>query len=238
MSTSSGKINRIAAASLASLLAATPCAFAQEAAEEKKPRERVSAEVDRRAKHLYDKAIELMEYKQHERGLAMLNTVVRDNQGTLLAHMAHMAMGKHYLDQRKTKEALNHFMLLTRLLAPEPGEKQSDEVIALYHEALYQAGFSQYQAGQYAAGFPLFRRLTEVAARTKWANMAYFYIGMSHYQLKNWNKAIDSLSLVGTEVEEVPMIWAGSKLVSVSTPKSWMPMCPSCASSTCLSRPR
>ena len=32
--------------------------------------------------------------------------------------------------------------------------------------------------------------------------MAYFYIGMSHYNLKNWNKAIDSLSLVGTEVEE------------------------------------
>ena len=32
--------------------------------------------------------------------------------------------------------------------------------------------------------------------------MAYFYIGMSHYNLKNWNKAIDSLSLVGTEVSE------------------------------------
>ena len=31
--------------------------------------------------------------------------------------------------------------------------------------------------------------------------MAYFYIGMSHYQLKNWSKAIDSLSLVGTEVD-------------------------------------
>ena len=30
--------------------------------------------------------------------------------------------------------------------------------------------------------------------------MAYFYIGMSHYKLENWNKAIDSLSLVGTEV--------------------------------------
>ena len=32
--------------------------------------------------------------------------------------------------------------------------------------------------------------------------MAYFYIGMSHYNLKNWNKAIDSLSLVGTEVSD------------------------------------
>ena len=51
-------------------------------------------------------------------------------------------------------------------------------------------------------GEPVVGRLTEVAGRTKWANMAYFYIGMSHYNLKNWNKAIDSLSLVGTEVEK------------------------------------
>lgn len=168
----------------------------------KAPRERAGEGIDRRAKHLFDKAIELMEYKQYERGLAMLNTVVRDNQGQLLAHMAHMEMGRHYLEQRQTKEALGHFMLLTRVLVPEPGEKQTEEETALYHEALFQAGFSHYQGGQYSACFPLFRRLTEVAARTKWANMAYFYIGMSHYQLKNWNKAIDSLSLVGTEVEE------------------------------------
>ena len=55
-------------------------------------RSRISGDIDREAKHLYDKAIELMEYKQYERGLAMLNTVVRDNQGGLLSHMAHMAM--------------------------------------------------------------------------------------------------------------------------------------------------
>jgi len=111
-------------------------------------------------------------------------------------------MGKHFLGQHKNKEALNHFMLLTRLLTPVPGEKQSPEETAMYHEALFQAGFAQYQAGQYAAAFPLFRRLTEVAGRTKWANMAYFHIGMSHYNLKNWNKAIDALSLVGTEVDD------------------------------------
>lgn len=176
--------------------------MAQEAEAPAEPRARVSAEIDREAKHLYDKAVELMEYKQYERGLAMLNTVVRDNQGNLLAHMAHMAMGRHFLEQRDTKEALGHFMLLARLLAPVPGEKQSPEVEELYHESLFQAGFSHYQSGQYPACFPLFRQLTEVAGRTKWANMAYFYIGMSHYNLKNWNKAIDSLSLVGTEVEE------------------------------------
>ena len=174
---------------------------AQEDAEASAARPATPAEVDREARHLYDKAIELMEYKQYERGLAMLNTVVRDNQGGLLSHMAHMAMGKHFLDQRKPQEALGHFMLLTRLLAPTADEKQPPEQEALYHEALFQAGLCHYQAGQYAACFPLFRRLTEVAGRTKWADMAYFYIGMSHYNLKNWNKAIDALSLVGTEAD-------------------------------------
>ncbi len=167
-----------------------------------KPRSRVAGDVDRRAKHLYDKAMELMEYKQYERGLTMLNTVVRDNQGTTLAHMAHMSMGKHFLGLHKNEEALTHFLLLTRLLAPEPGQKQAETEVELYHEALFQAGLSQYQAGQYSACFPLFRRLTEVAGKTNWANQAYYYIGMSHYNLKNWNKAIDSLSLVGTEVED------------------------------------
>lgn len=156
----------------------------------------------RQAKMLFDKALELMEYKQFERGLAMLNTIVRDNQGGILAHKANMVMGKHYLDQNKPKEALSHFLLLTRVLTPVLGETQPQELQELYHESLFQAGLSQYQAGQYNAAFPLLRQLTEVAGKSKWANMAYYYIGMSHYNLKNWNKAIDSLSLVGTEVEE------------------------------------
>lgn len=186
---------------LASFLAAGTTS-AQEAAEAPATaRPRAATDVDPQARQLYEKAVELMEYKQYERGLAMLNTVVRDYQGTIMAHKAHMAMGKHHLEQRATSEALSHFMLLTRVLAPVPGEKQQEEMQELYHESLFQAGFAQYQAGQYSAGFPLFRRLTEVAGKTKWANQAYFYIGMSHYRMGNWNKAIDSLSLVGTEVE-------------------------------------
>ncbi len=162
----------------------------------------LSADVDRQARHLYEQAIQLMEYRQYDRGLAMLNTVVRDNQGSILAHRANMAMGRHYLDQRQPTEALNYFLLLTRLLAPGPGEAQSEELTELYHEALFQAGYTQYVAGQFNAAFPLFRRLTEVAGKSRWANMAYFYIGMSHYNLKNWSMAIEALSLVGTEIED------------------------------------
>ncbi len=166
------------------------------------PKRRAALEVDRRAKHLYDKAIELMEYKQYERGLAMLDTVIRDNQGNILGYRAHMAIGRHFQDQRKVKEALSHFLLLSRLLAPLQGETQTTEEAELYRESLFQAGFSYYQSGQYTSAFPMFRRLTEVAGKSKWANMAYYYIGMSHYNLRRWNKAIDALSLVGTEIED------------------------------------
>ena len=191
-------------ASVTLALAATllPIIHAQDEAAPAPARPRAAADLDPQAKHLFDKAMELMDYKQHERGLAMLNSIVRDNQGNILAHRAHMAMGKHFLEQRATADALNHFMLLTRVLAPVPGEEQSEDEVALYQESLFQSGLTQYTAGQYAAAFPMFRRLTEVAGKTTWANQAYFYIGMSHYHMGNWNKAIDSLSLVGTEVAD------------------------------------
>ncbi|MBI1337210.1 MAG: tetratricopeptide repeat protein [Phycisphaera sp.] len=180
-----------------------PLAHAQdESGGEDAPRERVALEVDRQAKQLYDKAIELMQYKQYERGLAMLDTVIRDNQGNILGYRAHMAEGRHFLEQHKYEDALSHFLLLTRLLTPAPGQTQTPEEVELYHESIFNAGLSYYQSGQFAAAFPMFRRLTEVAQKSDWANKAYFYIGMSHYQLKNWNKAIDALSLVGTEVQD------------------------------------
>ncbi|MBT3568268.1 MAG: tetratricopeptide repeat protein [Opitutae bacterium] len=175
---------------------------AQEA-KEPRGRSRASGGLDRQAKHLFDKALELMEYKQFERGIDMLNTVIRDYQGSVLSYRAHMALGKHYQDKNKFKDSLNHFILLTRLLAPVAGEKQEEEMKELYHESLFQSGFSNFKSGQYGACFSYFRRLTEVAGKTKWANQAYYYIGMSHYNLKNWNKAISALELVGTEIEEV-----------------------------------
>jgi outer membrane protein assembly factor BamD (BamD/ComL family) len=159
-----------------------------------------SLNVNLRAKQLYDKAVELMEYKEYERGISMLETVIRDNQGNILGYRSHMVIGKHWLSKNKTKEAQSHFNLLTRILKPKPGEKKrNEELVTLYRESLFQSGICAYRGGKYTAAFPMFRQLAKVAAKTEWANKAYYYIGMSHYQLKSWNKAIEALSLVGTE---------------------------------------
>jgi predicted Zn-dependent protease len=104
---------------------AAPTPKAAEASDEKKSdRARLSADVDRQAKLLFEKAMELMEYKQYERGLAMLNSIVRDNQGNILAHRANMAMGKHIISsQNKPKEALNYFMLSDARTGPGSGRE-------------------------------------------------------------------------------------------------------------------
>lgn len=136
------------------------------AQEEETPsrRPRAEAGVDPQARQLFDKGVELLEYKQHERGLAMLNTVVRDYQGTIMAHKAHMAMGKHHLEQRATAEALSHFMLLTRVLAPVPGETKSDALKGLYMSHCFRQGFpsirlaSMRPAFLCSAGSPKWRR--------------------------------------------------------------------------------
>lgn len=184
------------------MCALVPGAAVAQDAETATAEQREAMEAQGRAKHLFDKAMELMEYKQYDRGLAMLDTVIRDNPSNILGYRAHMAIGKHHIAQHKTEDALSHFLLLSRLLTPQPGQTQSDEVVELYRESLFQSGFAYYQSGQYTAAFPMFRRLLEVAGKSDWANKAYYYIGMSHYNLKNWNKAIDALSLVGTEIED------------------------------------
>jgi TolA-binding protein len=161
-----------------------------------------SEALDAQATQLFGKAMELMAYKEYERGLSMLNTVVRDNQGTMLAHRANMAIGKHFLAQGKPDLAFSHFILLTRVLAPAPGETPTEEETELYREALFQAGFAKCEAGRYMEAFPLFRRLIDAAGQSKWADKAYFHIGKSHYNMKNWSKMIDALSMVGTVLEE------------------------------------
>lgn len=173
------------------------------AAQEKPvPQNTLFEDAERKAKQLYAEAMQMMDYKQYERGLDMLNKVVRDNQGTILSYRAHMAMGKHFADQGKPTDALRHFILLTRVLAPKPGEELPEEELDLFCESLYRAALAQSRTNGYSAAFPLLRRLLKSSGKKKWTDLAYFHIGEGHYHLENWNKMIDVLSMVGTTADD------------------------------------
>ena len=95
------------AATALSLLSASFGALAQD--DDKSTDRRAALNVDRRAKHLFDKAIELMEYKQYDRGLTMLDTVIRDNEENILAYQAHMAKGRHFSRAAKIQGSTQSF---------------------------------------------------------------------------------------------------------------------------------
>jgi len=60
---------------------------------------------------------------------------------------------------------------------------------------------AHFQLRQYSSAFSALRRITSDYPDTVWANKAYYYIGMSHFAQSHWDKAVKSLSLVGTFVD-------------------------------------
>ena len=97
-------------------------------------------------------------------------------------------------------EAIGYLRNLKSL--EQPGKELEKEDRDLFLESLYLQGMAYFQTRQYAQAFPLLRRITTDFPNTIWANQSYYYIGMCHFAQGNWNKAIESLGLVGTFVDE------------------------------------
>ncbi|MDP7249015.1 MAG: tetratricopeptide repeat protein [Planctomycetota bacterium] len=154
---------------------------------------------DFEANRLLKKAKDFLSLREHERGEKMLLTIIEQYPQSFVRFKAWLALGKHYLDTHKQEEAVRAFAHLKQLKKTE--KKLRGDELELYLEGLYLTGVALYQTRQYNATFPILRQITRTYPNTIWANQAYYYIGMCHFMQKNWNKAIESLSLVGTFVD-------------------------------------
>ena len=178
-------------------LAAVPAAAGQRAP--KATAAAAAAEEEFAARRLLKTARDLLLAKDTERGIKMLETVIDQHPKSFARFEAYLDLGRHYLDARdypKGVAALHHLNGLVR----ENGEL-TGRALEVHIEGLYLTGTAQYQMRQYAAAFPILRRITNSYPNTVWANQAYYYIGMCHFMQGNWSKAIKSLSLVGTFVD-------------------------------------
>ncbi len=156
-------------------------------------------ESEREAIRLLRRGEELLELRERERGVRVLESVAEQYPTSRARFDAYLALGRHYLDTRDQSKAI-HYLGLIRALETEEGMLTGADRDT-YLEALYLLGVAQFQVGQYGAAFPVLRRITTLYPNTLWANQAYYYIGMSHFAQQNWSKAIENLSLVGTFVD-------------------------------------
>lgn len=182
----------------AGLLAPSLTAPAFAAREAKGDRGQLSEE-DFAARQLLQRATDLLLVGESERGVKMLQTVVDQYPDSPIRFEAYLALGKHMVETNNFPQAI---IYLSRLRDMEDPEKPlNGDQLDMFLEALYLTGVAHFQSKQYGAAFPILRKITADYPNTDWANQAYFYIGMCHFAQGNWNKAIESLGLVGTFID-------------------------------------
>lgn len=134
-----------------------------------------------------------------ERGVKMLETIVAQYPETDTRFAAHLRLARYFLEQAQFPKAEAQLKSM-RLL--ERRENLAGDLLDQYIESLYLTGVMYYQQQNYTAAFPALRKITSDYPHTVWANQAYYYIGMSHFMQRNWERAIQNLNLVGTFIDE------------------------------------
>ena len=172
-----------------------------------------AGEGDFEASRLLDKANELLTAGESERAVKMIETVIEQYPSSHARFAAYLALGRYYVGIRDHLKAVNYLANLKQLENAAGDVEPADR--EMYLEGLYLMGTSYFQARNYAAAFPILRKITTNYANTVWANQAYYYIGMCHFVQQNWSKAIEALNLVGTFVDtssgETDLVEAGRR---------------------------
>lgn len=151
------------------------------------------------AHRLFKKGEELLENKEYDRAINLLETLIEQYPQSPKCLQAHLILGKHYIGKEEHPKGLAHLRPLTALKKPDT--KLDGDELEIYLEAMYQSGFSHFKTGQYPLAFPFFRAITNEYQNTIWGNQSYYYIGMCHFHQSNWNNAVQALGLVGTFVD-------------------------------------
>jgi tetratricopeptide (TPR) repeat protein len=166
------------------------------------------------ASRLISRAEELLGVGEYESGVRMLENVIEQNSESPLKYRAMLIIGRHYVNTQKYPDAVK---ILKQVLALGRGEKFPEgEELEWYLEGQYLTGVAYFNMRQYDSCFNTMRILTKNFPNTVWANQAYYYIGMCHFAQQRWNKAIESLSMVGVGIDSnsaaVDLIEAGKRL--------------------------
>ncbi len=151
------------------------------------------------ARRLVNRAEELIEAGERERGVRMLRSVLDQFPESRARFGAYLGLGRALLDQGDFGTAIGYLRNVQNLRRDD--EELSADDLDMVLESLYLTGTAHYRMGAYNSVFPVLRRITERHPNTVWANQAFYYIGMAHFAQSNWQQAIDALEMVGTSID-------------------------------------
>lgn len=183
------------------LLAAPVSLFSPVAAQEAKPDAKAETDAggpaargsiveDRAAKKLIEAGDARLEADEASKAIEIWKSVIERYPKSRLRFDAHMRLGNYYLDRdRSYDRARTHF----EQVAVE--ENRDDDQRA---SATLKMGICSYHARNYGKCFQVMRDVIEKFPVSAEVNEAYYYIGLGHFQLAHYSRAIAALERVGT----------------------------------------
>ena len=107
---------------------------------------------------------------------------------------AHIRLGNHFLERER---AYDKARVQFGEVASEENRDQDQRA-----EATLKMGMCFYEARNFGKCFSVMRDVIEHFPVSKQVNQAYYYIGLGHFQLGHYSRAIDALEKVGTSMGE------------------------------------
>lgn len=163
---------------------------------------------DRAARKLVEAGDARIEAEEYTKAVEIWQSVIERYPRSRVRFDAHMKLGNYLLERdRAYDRARTHFEAVAVELNSDEEQRAA---------ATLKMGICFYEARNFGKSFKVMRDVIEKFPVSPHVNEAYYYIGLGHFQLGHYSRAIEALEKVGTalSVEEgkVEKVEAGKRL--------------------------
>ncbi len=181
---------------------------AQEPAGGDKQPARGSLVEDRAARKLLEAGDARYDADEYAKAVEVWQSVIERYPRGRVRFDAHMRLGNYLLDRERAYDrARSHFEAVS-------AEENKDETQRA--QATLKMGVCFYEARNYGKCFKVMRDVIEKFPTSPEVNQAYYYIGLGHFQLGHYSRAISALEKVGTalvtDLGKLDKVEAGKRL--------------------------
>lgn len=184
------RLSLLAALGSSSLLGSGSFAQAPAAPAEGETAVRGSIVEDRLAKKLIEAGDARIDADEGSKAVEIWKSVIERYPRSKHRFEAHLRLGNYFLDKERAYErARPHF----EAVADEDNRDEEQRA-----EATLKTGVCFYHNRNYGKSFQIMRDVIEKFPVSPQVNEAYYYIGLGHFQLGHYSRAIQALEKVGT----------------------------------------
>ena len=149
---------------------------------------------DRAARKLVEAGDARLEADESSKAVEIWQSVIERYPTSRVRFEAHIRLGNYYLERDR---AYDKARVQFGEVASEENRDNDQRA-----EATLKMGMCFYEARNFGKCFSVMRDVIEHFPVSKQVNQAYYYIGLGHFQLGHYSRAIDALEKVGTSMGE------------------------------------